>query len=626
MTNDPVGLAALLVEDSPSDALVAKLYLEAELGQSCKVIHVQHISNALTALQSVAFSVILLDLGLPDSQGMDSLRQIVSAAPRTPVVVLTRDGDLEFARETIKQGAQDYLVKGRFDAELLCRTVRYSIDRQKLRAELEDQAEQLRVATRRAYFIADQNVDGMLVVDPQGHVLYANPTAQRMFGKSVEQLQGAPFGFPLVDGETTEIEILQGGKRSMMAEMRTAEIDWEGSRALLASLRDNTDRRILENQLRQAQKIEAVGRLAGGIAHDFNNILCVIIGRAKMLSEKHKANKQLCDELDLLYRSGERGAGLTRQLLAFSRMQILEPKVIVLNSLIESMEKMLVRLVREDISIRSRLEPNLYKVRVDPSQIEQVLMNLVINARDAMEEGGKLTIETANVELDDLYTRSHPHLSPGHYVMLAVSDTGMGMNEDTRARIFEPFFTTKELGKGTGLGLATVYGIVKQSNGHIEVYSELGKGTVFKVYLPVARGEAVSLSAEADQRPIERGHETILVAEDEKEIGNLVREFLEQFGYTVLTSNNGSKALELAKNHQGRIDLLITDIIMPEMNGPDLVRNLLQIRPEVKVIYTSGYTDLAAARNSIIDEKVSFLPKPFSPNAVLSKVQKVLRS
>jgi PAS domain S-box-containing protein len=377
-------------------------------------------------------------------------------------------------------------------------------------------------------------------------------------------------------------------------------------------------------QLRQSQKMEAVGQLAGGIAHDFNNLLTAITGYSELSLRRLQAEDPLHRNIQEIKKAGERAASLTRQLLAFSRKQVLQPKVLALNSIISDVEKMLRRLIGEDIELRTVLEPQLGSVKADPGQIEQVLLNLAVNARDAMPHGGKLTIETGNVYLDWEYAAQHIAVKPGHYVMVAVSDTGCGMDEKTQARIFEPFFTTKEAGKGTGLGLSTVYGIVKQSGGNIWVYSEVGQGTTFKVYLPRVDEGAEEYKRSAEPEEALQGTGVILLAEDEHMVRKLAREVLEMCGYKVLEAANGGDALLTCERHKEPIDLLVTDVIMPEMGGRELSSRLGQLRPEMKVLYMSGYTDNAIVHQGVLDEEANFIQKPFSPQTLASKVREVL--
>src|SRR5450631_793896 len=378
-----------------------------------------------------------------------------------------------------------------------------------------------------------------------------------------------------------------------------------------------------EEQLRQAQKMEAVGRLAGGVAHDFNNVLSVILGYGEMILDDLKSPDPLRTDIEEICKAALRAAGLTRQLLMFSRQQVSEPKVIDLSEVLANMDKLLQRILGEDIELVVVPPNSRGRVNVDPSHIEQVILNLVVNARDAMPTGGKLTIETASVVLDEKYALSHLPAKAGPHVMLAVSDTGIGMDRETQTHIFEPFFTTKELGKGTGLGLSTVFGIVKQSGGNVWVYSEPGKGTTFKVYLP-------RVDAEIDvQRPTVspttlRGSETILLVEDEEQVRTIVQSILLRQGYHVIAAQHAGEALLLCEQHPETIDLLLTDVVMPHMSGPELARRLLATRPAMKVLCMWGYTDDSIVRHGVLESGVPFLQKPVTPASLARKIREIL--
>ncbi len=402
------------------------------------------------------------------------------------------------------------------------------------------------------------------------------------------------------------------------------QLEYAGRAVHLVVAQDIGERHQLEEQLRQAQKMEAVGRLAGGVAHDFNNLLMVIKGHTELLINALPPADHVTRKIEQIDRAADRAATLTRQLLAFSRMQVLQPRVMNINEVVEDMGRLIPRLIGEDIELVLRTAPSLGAVRADASQMEQIIMNLAVNARDAMPDGGRLVIETANAELDRNYSNARPIVEPGRYVLLAVSDTGVGMDQETQARIFEPFFTTKEQGKGTGLGLSTVYGVVKQSGGFIWVYSEVGKGTSFKIYLPrvdqaVEKGGTPLPLAEAP-----RGTETVLLAEDEQDVRELAREFLESGGYKVIEASNGKDALQIAAQHSGSIDLLVTDLVMPGMTGQQLAARLQQQRGQLAVIYMSGYSEHAATESAQSALHARLLTKPFSRNAILRAVREVL--
>jgi len=404
------------------------------------------------------------------------------------------------------------------------------------------------------------------------------------------------------------------------------ELEYAGRRVRLVVAQDISERHLLEQQLRQSQKMEAVGRLAGGVAHDFNNLLMVIKGHTELLLNVLPPSEHFSRKIEQIDRAADRASALTRQLLAFSRLQVLQLHVMNLNDVVEDMGRLLPRLIGEDIELVIRSSEDLGAIRADGSQMEQVVMNLAVNARDAMPDGGRLLIETSNAELDSTYNAVHPIVRQGRYILLAVSDTGIGMNAETQAHIFEPFFTTKPQGKGTGLGLATVYGIVKQSGGFIWVYSEEGRGTSFKIYLPrvdlpVERpGPARSIS----EAP--RGTETILLAEDEQDVREVAREFLESGGYTVIEARDGAEALKRMEKYEGAIDLLITDMVMPGMTGQELTARLLQSRPEIRILYMSGYSERAAADSARGDSSsLRLLAKPFSRWALLRAVHEILK-
>jgi two-component system, cell cycle sensor histidine kinase and response regulator CckA len=398
-------------------------------------------------------------------------------------------------------------------------------------------------------------------------------------------------------------------------------------------LRDITERRQAEEtlqrteaQLLQAQKMEAVGRLAGGVAHDFNNLLTAIIGYSQLLQSQLEPNSSMRHDIDEICKAGQRAAALTTQLLAFSRKQVLQPKILDLNNIVANTSKMLSRLIGEDIRFRTTLDPGLKQVKADPGQMEQVLMNLAVNARDAMPDGGSLSIETANVYLDDRYAEQHVDVQPGHHIMLAVSDNGCGMDSKTMAKIFEPFFTTKEQGKGTGLGLATVYGIVKQSGGHLWVYSEPDKGTTFKVYLPQAENESAPLEAALPSDVLPVGTETVLLAEDDLQVRVFASRVLQGLGYRVLEAADGNEALLVAGQTARAIDILLTDVVMPQVGGKNLSEKLKWERPEIKVLFLSGYTADSIVHHGVLDEGMAFLHKPFNSGDLARKVREVLDS
>jgi signal transduction histidine kinase/ActR/RegA family two-component response regulator len=394
----------------------------------------------------------------------------------------------------------------------------------------------------------------------------------------------------------------------------------------VAVKQDVTDLIQLEEQLRQSQKMDAIGQLAGGVAHDFNNLLTAINGYSSLALQRLEADHPITSYLEEIKKAGDRAANLTRQLLAFGRKQILQPLAINLNDVVTDMNKMLRRLIGEDILLTARLDPDLKNIKADPGQIEQVLVNLIVNARDAMPQGGDLTIETASVELGSAYASKHLGFQPGQYVMLEVSDTGCGMDAATQARIFDPFFTTKEKGKGTGLGLSTVYGIIKQSGGDISVSSEVGHGTKFKVYLPQVVTAPQQAEALAVEPAVRGGTETILLVEDEDVVRGLARKILEHAGYQVVEASRGEEALRLYRQSVDPIDLLLTDVVMPETSGKEVADRLHEMQPDLRVLFMSGYTDEAIVHHGVLDSHLEFIQKPFTPAALARKVREVLDS
>jgi PAS domain S-box-containing protein len=504
--------------------------------------------------------------------------------------------------------------------------------------------EALRKSEERFRSLVENASVGIYRTTPQGGILMANTALIRMLGYA---------DFDSLAARNLEENWLEPGHpravfRERMerdGELRGLEEEWnkrdgsvifvrESARAIRSSdgeilyydgiVEDITERKTLEAQLQQMAKMEAVGRLAGGVAHDFNNLLTIIHGYSEMLLGKLASDAESSAYLKEILDAGERAASLTRQLLAFSRRQVLAPQVLDLNAVVSNLEKMLRRLIGEDIKLHTNLDSSLGRVKADPGQIEQVIMNLAVNARDAMPKGGHLTLETRNVELDEEYTRKHPAVKPGPHVMLAVGDTGVGMTPETQARIFEPFFTTKEQGKGTGLGLATVYGIVKQSEGSVWVYSELGRGTVFKLYFPIVSDRPEAKEPAMTEKDSASGSETILVVEDEEGVRSLIHLALASSGYEVLDTADPESALAACADHDGPIHLLLTDVVMPKMSGPAVAEKVAALRPGIKTLFMSGYTDDAVVHHGVFTTDMPFIQKPFSPIELRKKIREVL--
>ena len=514
-----------------------------------------------------------------------------------------------------------------------------------LNAALRTAQEDLRLSELNFRSLVTNAPYGICRCDSAGKILDANPAFLELLGvSSVDQLFGQHiFGlyadndqwFDLADflrssepfkGLTAEWRRKNGTTTVVRVSGRSVTSGSDGDLVFELFAEDVTERRALEQQLRQSQKMEAIGRLAGGIAHDFNNLLMVISGYSEFLLERLGAEPHLRGPAQEIASAAERASSLTRQLLAFSRKQMLAPRIVNLNDVGTENIKMLTRMIGEDIDLVMVPGSNLWSVRADAGQIDQVIMNLAVNARDAMPSGGKLTIETSNVTLDDDYVRIHAPLRPGDYVMIAISDTGVGIDNDTQSRIFEPFFTTKGT-KGTGLGLSTVYGIIKQSGGYIWVYSEVGRGTTFKIYLPrvASTGEtAVQIAPSDEFRKVEPGTETILLVEDEANLRYLARQYLEKQGYKVIEAADGAVAMQIAVAHEKVIHLLLTDVIMPGMNGRELAQRISEIRPNVKVLYMSGYTENVIGHNGMLDAGIRLLQKPFNLRDLKIKVREVL--
>jgi PAS domain S-box-containing protein len=485
--------------------------------------------------------------------------------------------------------------------------------------------------------------NSVVISDKSGHILWVNPAFSVLTGYSAEEAVGQTLGIlnsgkhpesffeqlwkTISDGKVWQGEIINRRKDGTLYTEQQTVTPVRNERGEILHFvtiqQDITETKALALQLSQAQKMESVGRLAGGVAHDFNNLLSVIMGYSDVLLGHSGLDARTQRQAEEIKKAGNRAAALTRQLLALSRQQVLEPKVLKLNSILVETEEMLRRLIGEDVELQIILAPDMGSIKVDPGQLEQIVMNLAVNARDAMPHGGKLTIETGEAELDEEYARRHPPCVPGPYAVLTVTDTGIGMDQETRTHIFEPFFTTKELGKGTGLGLSTVYGIVKQSGGYIWVYSEPGQGAVFKVYLPRVDQPVQQVQPSNLAPGGLRGSETILVVEDDEPLRALICHILGQNGYTVLEAKSAAHAFEIAQQHR-TIHLVLTDVVMPGMNGPAMAKKLEKMKPGMKVIYMSGYAGSFATDRRLLVEGMSLLQKPFSENTLLGKLRETL--
>jgi PAS domain S-box-containing protein len=604
-------------------------------------------------LASKTYDVILADCTLPGWSGMDALKHLQQERSEIPLILITGTLDEEAAIGCIRAGASDCVLKG--GVARLVVAVRRAVKEKSL-SEGRLRAEQALMASEERYrMLFERNLAGVYRTTPDGRILDLNEACARMFGYASRQEAMAHTLWdvsPSVAEMQMLITLVQKQKTFTRLEVCLRRIDgrpvWvlagasliedeQGKPASIeGTLIDITERKRLEEQLRQSAKMEAVGRLAGGVAHDFNNLLTAVLGYSDLLLERLPAASPLWRYAAEVKKAGERASSLTRQLLAFSRQQVLAPQVLNLNTVVADMHEMLRRLIGGDIELVTSLEPQLGNVKADPGQIEQSILNLAVNARDAMPEGGTLKIETANIELNDgvdVLIFEQPGVRRGKYVMLAVNDSGRGMDAETQTLIFEPFFTTKGRDKGTGLGLSTVYGIVKQSEGYIAVQSEPGQGATFKVYLPRVEQEEVkpreTLSA------LGQGSETVLLVEEEEGVRELARLVLLAKGYTLLEAVSAEEALRISASHDGPIALVLTDVILPHLSGPELAQRLATLRPETKVLYLSGYTGGAMGRPEISESRrpeqpvramsgSAFLQKPFTSVVLARKVREVL--
>jgi len=652
---DPSALI-LIVDDESNNRQLLEVMLA---NQGFRIQTAATGEEALDAVAKEPPDLILLDVMMPGMDGYEVTIRIKTnpVTENILIVMVTALDDRNAKIRGLSAGAEDFLTKP-VDRTELCVRVRNLLrlkvcsDRQQKYTRMLEEEVGLRTAdlveSERLYRSTfDAAPVGIVHVGLAGQWLRVNQRLCDLLGYSRVELQS------LASQELMQLEDIANDaatfrqmtesklERHVVDERRyrlrdgsfvwarvnmSVHRDTEGhSQYFISVIEDITERRELEAQIRQASKMDAVGRLASGVAHDFNNLMSVVLSYSELLAVDLKDGDPMRSDLDEIRAAGKRAVDLTRQLLAFSRQQVLQPQVVNLNEIVGTMEKMLRRLIGEDVELSSSGVPTAGKVLVDPGQMEQVIMNLAVNARDAMPRGGKLTIETAEVELNESYASEHIGVKPGPHVMLAVSDTGTGMDKATQARMFEPFFTTKEAGKGTGLGLATVFGIVRQSGGTIWVDSELGRGTTFKIYFPQADRAAVAHSSShpPDRRRL-RGHETVLLVEDEECVRTLARTILTKYGYKVLEAPGGGEALLLSEQHAGTINLLLTDMVMPRMSGRQLAERLVILRPELKVLYMSGYTDDAIVRHGIQDSTIAFIQKPITPETLARKVREAL--
>jgi PAS domain S-box-containing protein len=637
MTTANRPLRALLIEDSELDAHLLLRELK-RAGYQATHSRVQNASELRAALEQ-DWDIALSDYSMPGFSGLEALQILKESAQDLPAIIISGTIGEDTAVEALQAGASDFMVKGKLGRlgpaiERTRRERETRVARRRAEALLRESEERYRR-------IVETTQEGVWLLDTAMCATFVNERAATLLGYPGPSLLGQSLldfvhersraavqtliraGASDAGGQLEACFVRSDGKEVwvLLDATRSEKAPSTASTLLLAM--DISLRRRLEDQLRQAQKMEAIGSLAGGIAHDFNNLLSVILGYAEIVLSELRPGEPLRGDVEELNRASERARDLTKQLLAFSRQQVLTPCTLDLNQVLLGMEPMLRRLLREDIELSLLTAASLGRVFADQNQVEQIVMNLIVNARDAIPGVGQVTVETANCELDTEYASTHHGVAPGNYVMLAVTDTGMGMEKSVQEHIFEPFFTTKGRDQGTGLGLSTVFGIVKQSGGHVWVYSEVGRGTTFKIYLPRTERNVESVRPTPEPATL-TGSETVLVVEDQEQVRKLLRTILRRQGYNVLDAPNAGDALLICEKFPAKIHLLLTDVVMPRMSGRELAARLAPLRPEMAVLYVSGYTENSIVHHGVLDAGIAFVQKPITPEALARKVRQVL--
>ena len=637
----------LHLEDDPLDGeLIEARLKEADL--ACRITRVETRDEYEQALGRDPLDIILADFRLPRYDGLSALRMVMERRPEIPFIFVSGTIGEEAAIEALTKGATDYVLKQGLNR--LGPAVKRALREARNRCERKQAERALAESDAKMRSILNSVDEGFIVLDREYRILSANKAYCNLVGSHEDQVIGGlchaishHSARPCVESgedcpvkrtfETgtvhTAIHIHKdaSGARQYIELKSYPLFDASGTIAsAIETVSDVTEKRKLQEQLVQSQKMESIGRLAGGVAHDFNNMLGVIIGHAELAMGQVDPSHPMLAHLREIWAAADRSTNLTRQLLAFARKQTVTPRVLDLNETVEDMLKILRSLIGEDIDLAWQPGDGLWPVMIDPSQIDQILANLCVNARDAITGVGRITIETGKATFDPKDCAHHSEVVPGDYLTLAVSDDGCGMDRETLSKIFEPFFTTKEVSRGTGLGLATVYGIVKQNNGFVKVYSEPGQGTTFRLYLPRSATATGEVPREERAAPVLGGNETILLVEDEHSILNIAKLMLETFGYRVLTASNPGDAIHLANAHDGEIHLLIVDVIMPEMNGRDLAERVISLYPKIVCLFMSGYSGDVIAHHGLLDEGVNFIEKPFSMQDLAAKVRQVLEA
>ncbi len=636
-----IPLRALIVEDSEDDALLLLLELRRG-GYEPRHARVETAEALEAALDSRPWDIVFGDFSMPRFNALGAIEMVKKRHLDLPFILISGSVTEDLAAAAMRSGASDFITKGN-TARLLPaveRELREAAGRRQRR-----QAEAaLRASEHRYRELFENANDVIFSVDLNGNFTDVNQAALSLFGYSREEALRMNF-IQVVSPEQVEIARRLLGERSIGAPRTIHELDCLTKEGRLARFeissrplveegnvvglqgiaRDVTARRKLEAELLQAQKMEAVGRLAGGVAHDFNNLLTAITGFSDLLAMSLDPADVRRRNVDEIKKAADRAANLTRQLLAFSRKQIMQPRVLNLNDVVREIDKMVRRLIGEDVDVRADLDPVLGSIKADPGQIEQVIMNLVVNSRDAMPRGGRLLLQTSNIKLEEASENRPKITPPGNYVLFIVADSGVGMDKDIQAHMFEPFFTTKEPGKGTGLGLATVFGIVKQNGGYISVESTVGKGTAFRLYFPRVDEQPEKNVAPSElNRSSLDGNESVLLVEDDDAIRELVESVLRMRGYTVLSADRPERAVELFNQNKNTIALMLSDVIMPRTSGVELAQQLQDLKPDLKVLLISGYTDDALAHHGVLEKDLPLLPKPFTPDALAGKVREIL--